>query len=64
MNARLAKQRREAEEREFRAEVIGLVNAQKAVLGALARTLTAAQKHLQHLDERLTILEQDPGTIQ
>ena len=49
MNAREAKKRRDADEAEFRAKVIELINAQKGVIGALARSLDKTQREVAEL---------------
>lgn len=57
MNARAAKLRREAEEHEFRVRIVALVEAQKSVIGALARAMTTAQKDIEDLKQQLSDVE-------
>lgn len=59
MNARTVKARREAEEQEFRAKVLGLVEAQKGVIGALARGLTDARKDIEDLKRTRETVQHD-----
>ena len=49
MNAREAKKRRESDEAQFRADVLALVESQKGVIGAMARTLGAMQRDIDGL---------------
>ena len=57
MNARQAKARHAAEEAAFRVQIVALVEAQKGVIGALARGLTAAQKDIEDLKQHMSDVE-------
>ena len=57
MNARQAKARRAEEDQRFRADVLALVDAQKGIIGALARGLTAAQKDIEDLKQHMSDVE-------
>ncbi len=53
MNAREAKKRREAEEQDFRLKVIGLIESQKGVIGAIARSLDKTQREVEELKTQI-----------
>ena len=57
MNARSAKARHAAEEAEFRAGVMALVEAQKGIIGALVNGLTSAQKDIEDLKQHMSDVE-------
>lgn len=62
MNAREAKKRREAEEQEFRHDILALVESQKGVIGALVRKLDALEADMNRL--RRTSLYQSSALLQ
>ena len=57
MNARQAKARHAAEQQQFRADVLALVETQKGIIGALARGLTAVQKDIEDLKQHMADVE-------
>lgn len=64
MNAREAKRRREAEESEFRAKVLEIVESQKGVIGAMARTLGTIQRDIEGMKAQIADLESEAMTVQ
>ncbi len=63
MNARESKKRREADEQEFRLKVIGLIESQKGVIGAIARSLDKTQREVETLKEKITDLEKPDSPL-
>ncbi len=63
MNSRESKKRREAEEQDFRLRVLQLIEAQKGVIGAIARSLDKTQRDLETLKEKIADLEKPESPL-
>lgn len=57
LNARQSKGRREREEKDFRANVLALVEAQNGVIGALVRQSDTLRKDIEELKQQMADVE-------